>query len=1197
MDRCENCNLCKFAMKQCLPKGSINPSIYFVGEAPGPEEDKLGIPFIGKAGTYLHEIIGALGLNENNCRFYNVVRCIPKDNENSSFRQPNQNEIDSCINNLIEDINNTKPKVIVTLGYTASKALIPELKGGITQNRGQVYYFNNYIVIPTYHPSYLIRQINNNKIRIEFKLDIKTAITACVSPSKIITKSQNIDNKSGTIICKTHDQFLDFCTSQIDNYSDISYDVETNAKEVHSQNHRVVGFSLASNKNTGCYIPFKCLDYEMEASDKKLIEDKLRSTLTSKNVIQYNCLHELPVTLNWLGVEMPKIDDVFVMVKLMMGNADRYKGSGGLKAQSVEHLGYNDWSEDLDLYFSYLLDYENNKDNMIVLLSKYYDDTSTIINLVEDVVFNVLPTLPKGETISYEYVPCNLISKYGSIDSSVLFELREFYHKWMSNESERLNIDLYQGYKYWMMHHYCGYILEKNGAYWNDNKACKIEDWCNKNMNKSLGHIISSPLSEPYLRDKLYPEFLKYLKDYHTQDMLGSDFTPKRLYKTSITISCNNDNGRKRLANMSLLPKKDKNGNDTNIYKLELGNFETLGKRFLFNNPDLFESWYKEYVKEYTDNEHTIDEYKHLINPNATSKEFRDFVSNLLLTPMIRYAKLYVNLTILIEDPNFDIDYYKDFYNNDINKIDNSPKFSYNFNISEFKEGHNNYIFKDTEDSRLLQLVHKLEVNSDMTPSERLDIFLKYINSNRSFHNKKVKGAINNATNFNLESLDSGTMNEIYDLYLMCHIDVEDSSTWNEQFEWLFNYKIFKKFSKLISTYINGKVGRNNVYLVDKESYSRGDYFTKRENLYNGRDIPPDKTLMMQQDFRVNNAETGRWQSGMHNLPASDAIKGIYTSRFKGGCIGMPDGSQMEVRTLAAECKDENLLKAFKDGVDIHRFFASKIYRVDYDKVESWQRGLAKNAVFGMIYGESEKAFADTYLKGDLAQAKQIYNDMFTGFPKIKEYVERAQDQFKKFAKVTTITQRYINMDNSRVDPNAMLRRAQNYPIQAAAEDLAGIIMYKLCEYINSNNMKSKIFCFIHDSIEIDFHPDEVFQLIDKINYLFNVFPLEEFGVPVACDVPLGPSMGQECEVTNMVHDDDYNEVSFTLDGYIDDIEEVASSWREVYKLVEVSKSDSEDKESYVPWSGIFLPKKAKISMYTGETRMKGKRNFHIIRK
>lgn len=1209
-DRCNDCGLCKYGVP-CIPKGTDHPEIYFVGEAPGPEEKKVGTPFIGPAGRYLHDLISVYGLNENNCRFFNIVRCYPQiSDDNPKFRAPSKDEINACMHYFIEDINNTKPKVIVTLGNTPAKALFEDLKSGVTSFRGEIKEYNGFLVVPTLHPSYLMRQQDNQKIRMEFKSDIKLAMDICLDQEKYRNSSRQSsfkkDNESSTKLCLSYSDFNNFCIDQIDSSEDIGYDVETNAKEVHNANHEVVGFSLASNKDFGCYVPIKSLDFKMPDVDRRLIEKRLSRTLSSedKTVTVYNCQHEYPATLNWLGVELPNVDDIFVMVKLMMGNADQYKGNGGLKAQSVMNLGYKDWSADLDRYFSYLLDYENKKDDMKDLLLQYYEESEIedLLSKVEDVYFNELVSRSSNDTLSYEYVPYKLIGRYGSIDSSVLFELKSFYDDWMNREGETLGIDLHKGYRYWMMHHYCGYTLERNGAYWNDKKAQEIEDWCNEGMSECIKQLIISPLSEPYLKDKLYPMFLEYIKDNHIAEILGKDFTPKRLYKSSVDVVCNTDEGKQRLARMSIYSKKNKKGEDTGVYKLQMGNIEFLGKKFLFDNKNMFEEWYKKYMEEYSSEKHTLSDHKRLLNPNATSQEYRAFVSDLLLTEKVRYAKLYMNILQITEEPGYDIDYYKDFFNIDKGIIDNSPKRNNRyFSISEFKESNGDrYEFRDTDDSKLLSLVHKLSINGDMSPSSRFDMFMKFMSSDRDFKEWKIKKQIDNAALFKLESLDSGVMNEVYDLYLMCHIDVEDNTTWNERFKWLFYYKLFKKYSKLISTYINGKIGRNNVYLVDKNSYSSGDYFTKRDSLYNKEENSKyeDKAMMLQADFRVNMADTGRWQAGIHNLPAGEAIKSIYTSRFPGGCISMPDGSQMEVRTLAAECGDENLLKAFRDGVDIHRFFASKIYRVPYDDVESWQRGLAKNAVFGMIYGESEKAFADIYLKGDLNQAKQIFNDMFTGFPKIKEYIERAQSQYQKFSKVTTITQRFINLNDPRIDHNTMLRRSQNYPIQAAAEDLAGIIMYKLVEFLKENNMKSKPFCFIHDSIEIDMHPYEVFPLIDKIKYLFNVYPLEEFGVPVACDVPLGPSMGQECEVEEMEHDDDYNNVVITLGGFIDDIEELVGIWRTVYKVVELVDEEefkSKDKESYVSYADMFLPKKAKVSMKMGTMRYKGSRKIKII--
>lgn len=1338
-NNCHDCNLCDASCVQCMPKGSNTPLIYFVGDALNPEETD-GVPFTGKSGKYLHDIISPLGLDENNCRFFNIVRCVPRDGDN--FRSPNQNEMDTCIKYFLKDIEMTNPRVIVTLGNTPIKALFPDMKGGITKNRGILKKYNNFYVIPTLHPSYLIRQMSNTSVRLDFKKDISLAkkISMDFSVAEAILDSQVLkDSSSSTVLCKSYKEFEEFCANEIDDATDVAYDVETNAEEVHNVNHRIVGFSIASNKDTGCYVPLDSLDFKMDGFDKELIEDKMRDILTTKNIIVYNCQHEYPATLNWLNVEIKSLDDIFVMVKLMMGQAGRYQGNGGLKAQSVMHLGYTDWSEDLDIYFEYVRDYGNKKEEMRNLLSKYYDDEnelSNVIGLVENAVYNELIGTKK-DVISYGYVPYKLVGRYGSIDSSVLFELRKFYYDWMDRDGETLGINLHQGYRYWMWHTYSGYTLERNAAYWNDEYANKVEKWCNEGMVSAIKAMIASPLSESILKEKLYDKFLIYLKDNYIDEIFGKHYTVKKSSKKTVQVICNDRGAEEVLARMSIYP--DAKG----ICKLAIGNVETLAKRFLDSNPNLFEFWFKQYITDFIGSEHTIKEYTELLNPGSTSASFKDFVSKILITPDVRFAKMYTNLVGLIEEPDFNIDAYKDLYDSSVEKVCNYVKRSYNFDITEFLSNNPTVTLIDNVDSKLLTLVDKLKKDPDKSPNEKYKIFLKMATSGRKYYSWKINKAINSSIDYKFECLDAGVMNEIYELYRMLGVNVDDRSTWTEEFTWFYNYKMYKKFAKIISTYIWGATGRANVYYADKES-ARNDVFTRREDLYDGKDHP-DKLMFMQQSFQINMADTGRWKCftgdtrikcldgksysfkelvdngisrlwvyavngngdiipaiainpvitkvvnrvlkitldngevirctpdhkfmlgdgsykearlltsedslmsmylfdknresdynhkikfieyediencemydievpefhnfaldcgvfvhncGMHNLPAGETIKSIFTSRFKGGCVGMPDGSQMEIRTLAAECKDEGLLKAFEEKLDIHRYFASMIYKVEYDKVEKWQRSLAKNAVFGMIYGESEKTFADSYLNGDLERAREVFDGMFKGFPKIKEYIERAQGQYKKFNRVTTLTQRFINLNDPKADPNRMLRQAQNFPIQAAAEDIAGIILYKLCEFLKENNMKSKPFCFIHDSIEIDMHPDEVFQIVDKINWLFNVFPRQEFGAYVACDVPLGPSMGQEIEIKDMVHDEKYNDVSFILDGYVDDIEQQLNIWREVYDVVECEKVEGEeDSEQYQSYSVAFLPKKSSVSMYMGTNRSKGVRKIHVIRK
>ena len=107
---------------------------------------------------------------------------------------------------------------------------------------------------------------------------------------------------------------------------------------------------------------------------------------------------------------------------------------------------------------------------------------------------------------------------------------------------------------------------------------------------------------------------------------------------------------------------------------------------------------------------------------------------------------------------------------------------------------------------------------------------------------------------------------------------------------------------------------------------------------------------------------------------------------------------------------------------------------------------------------------------------------------------------------------------------------------------------------------------------------------------------MEEFNAPVECDVPFGMSMGEECIVGDMECDDVYNEATFTLTGYIDEMDSLIENWKTVYKLVEVLDTfDDEVSEEYVPWSNVFLAKKSTLSMYTGTTRYKGKRRVHLI--
>lgn len=1182
------------------PIGSDTPDVYVLGDIASMDDaDEM---YTGKTGKTLLDMLDTQGLNKNNCRFNYIVR--------TKLFDTNGGKIDSteaakqCIKHFEDDFEAHKPKVLIVVGFTAARQLF-NIKI-FSDDKKNIFEYKGVPTVLVNHVNFIQNHDTESKdLYNEFVMDIHIARNIAMGVININNiEFANIvrENKSKTVPCLTYKDFDDFCKEYIDKYDTVAYDIETNAAEVHSVYHEVVGFSLASNKDVGCYTVLSSLDYEMSDEDRVLVENRIRDILDTKRVIVYNCQHEIPATLNWLGIEMSKVDDVFVQVKLMTGSAsDKYRGTRGLKSQASTHLKYDDWSADLDKYMDYVDNFAVNKDSIRELVSVYYEESEidNVMMLIENNVDKFVKSVG-ADVISYGYVPYKLIARYGSIDASVLFELRDYYLDWMKREGETLGIDLSKGYEYWMQHHYAGYTLEKNGAYWNDDKAEEINQWCYKGLIDAQKELIRSPLSQNFLRSNFKERFQKYLMEFHIESILGDDFTPDRMCKTSINVIALTNEAKQKLADMSLRPitRKNKNGEEVpikngNHYKLKLGNVYTLAQDFLAQNPTLFDDWYKRTIDDYLNEEHTIEEYKAVLNPNATSAEFREFVSNILVTETIRYAKFYRSIQQLTEDPAYDIDLYKDFVNSD-GRIDNSHK-RWGFDIKTFKLENPSYTYQDTKDSELIKLIDKLRVDDKFTISDKFEMFLKHIAANGiTYKTYQIKKLYNSCMNYKMETLDAVALNDIYEMYLMCRMDVEDKSTWDDKFAWLYYYKMYKKYAKTISTYINGNVGRGNAFYVDTSDFENNVYMPKRQELYEGK--KENKSLLVQQNFKINMAATGRWQCGMHNLPAGPGIKSIFTSRYKGGCIAMPDGSQMEIRVLSVESGDENLIQAFKDGVDIHRFFASKIFNRPYDEVEKWQRGLAKNAVFGMIYGESEKTFADSYLHGDLSAAQKVFNDMFTGFPKIKTYIDRAHEQYEKFGKVTTLTQRYINLDDPRQDHNAILRQSQNFPIQASAEDIAGLILYKLCIWLKENNMRSKPFCFIHDSIEIDIYPPELLKIYDKINYLFNVYPMQEFNAPVECDVPFGMSMGEECVVEDMDCDEAFNEATFVLKGYLDEMDDLIENWKTVYKVVEVlDKFEDEVSEEYVPWSNVFLAKKSTLSMLTGTKRYKGARKVHLV--
>ncbi|MCY4195296.1 MAG: uracil-DNA glycosylase [bacterium] len=151
---CTQCGLARGRTQVVFGMGDPDAHLMFVGEGPGAEEDRQGLPFVGRSGKLLDRLMAQeIGLTRDQCYIANVVKCRPPDN-----RDPTPDEVAACRPWLERQLALIAPRVIVTLGNFSSKLLL-DTKTGITKLRGQSYPMagTDAVIIPTYHPAAVLR--------------------------------------------------------------------------------------------------------------------------------------------------------------------------------------------------------------------------------------------------------------------------------------------------------------------------------------------------------------------------------------------------------------------------------------------------------------------------------------------------------------------------------------------------------------------------------------------------------------------------------------------------------------------------------------------------------------------------------------------------------------------------------------------------------------------------------------------------------------------------------------------------------------------------------------------------------------------------------------------------------------------------------------------------------------------------------
>ena len=263
--------------------------------------------------------------------------------------------------------------------------------------------------------------------------------------------------------------------------------------------------------------------------------------------------------------------------------------------------------------------------------------------------------------------------------------------------------------------------------------------------------------------------------------------------------------------------------------------------------------------------------------------------------------------------------------------------------------------------------------------------------------------------------------------------------------------------------------------------------------------------------FNQTITATGRLSSSdpnLQNIPVRDDDGKEIRKCFipEPGCLFFSaDYSQIELRIMAHLSGDENMIEAFREGFDIHRATAAKIWHESMDDVTDAQRKKAKQANFGIIYGITTYGLAQR-MEIPNNEARQLIDDYFKTFPKVHAYMEKAKEEARQKGYAETLfgRRRYlpdINSHNGTVRGFAE-RNAINAPIQGSEADIIKVAMISIWRRFKSEGIRSKMILQVHDELNFSVYPDEK-EKVEKI-VLEEMQGAYKLAVPLIADAGWG---------------------------------------------------------------------------------------------
>ncbi|UOR11954.1 DNA polymerase I [Halobacillus amylolyticus] len=275
-----------------------------------------------------------------------------------------------------------------------------------------------------------------------------------------------------------------------------------------------------------------------------------------------------------------------------------------------------------------------------------------------------------------------------------------------------------------------------------------------------------------------------------------------------------------------------------------------------------------------------------------------------------------------------------------------------------------------------------------------------------------------------------------------------------------------------------------------------------------------ESSSMIHTRFNQALAQTGRLSSidpNLQNIPIrleeGRKIRQAFVPSEQGWVMFSSDYSQIELRVLAHIAQDEKLVKAYKEGKDIHTQTASEVFDVPENEVTSQMRRHAKAVNFGIVYGISDYGLSQS-LGITRKEAKLFIDKYLNSYPGVKEYMDESIREAKRLGYVTTLMQRrrYLPDITSRNFNKRSFaeRTAMNTPIQGSAADIIKKAMIDLNHRLHEDGFKARMLLQVHDELILEAPEEEIEKLKDVVaEVMENTVKLE---VPLEVDYSYGPT-------------------------------------------------------------------------------------------